>query len=545
MAARRGRDRSAVAPWWKAWRRGDLPHDLFAGLMGTISTVPEAMAFALLAGLPAHMGLYALFLPILAYFLLGTSRDLSLSPTAPVVALLASTVVPIAGDDPDRYVAVALLVSWLAGGILLAAGLLRLGYAASFVSRPVLDGYFAGASLLIAASQVPLLLGLNGGGLDVAEIARSLAAGWGELEPGEVALGAGLLALLYLLHAAGLRAIGPGVAVAAGAAAVGLLGLQAPVVGAIPAGLPDLHLPAIGGGAVARALPGAAAIALVAFLDSVSTARAFAGQNGYRIDPDRELLALGAANVAAGASGAAPVSGNLADTLLLEEAGARTPVTTLVTVALVLVLLLAGADFPRIPLAAFAAIVVHAVVRPGLFAALRRTFAEDRVEFAAGLLCLAGVLTIGLVRGLLIAMGLTVLRMLALANHLPLRTYGVVRDPAPALVDPDGGGRPVDTLLFQPLGGLFFASAGSVVDRMRARIARAPALRRVVIDLRAVPWVDLTACDYLAALARELAARDVALLAVRVRAEVAERFRRCGLGDLLAAEAELSHLLDG
>ena len=167
------------------------------------------------------------------------------------------------------------------------------------------------------------------------------------------------------------------------------------------------------------------------------------------------------------------------------------------------------------------------------------------MEFAAGLICLVGVLSIGLVRGLLIAMGLTVLRMLALANHLPLRSVGLVRDPAPALVELDGGHGSFETLLFQPLGGLFFASAGSVVDRMRARIAAARALRRVVLDLRAVPWVDVTACDYLAGLSRELAAGGVTLRAVRVRADVAARFQRSGLGHLLAAEdeAELARLL--
>ncbi|WP_373044439.1 SulP family inorganic anion transporter [Vulgatibacter sp.] len=539
--------RPPVLAWLPGYRWRDLPRDLFAGLMGTLSTAPEAMAYALLAGLPAQMGLYSLLLPLLVYFVMGTSRELSLAPTATLAAVLAVTLAPLAGGDPARYVALATLVGFLLGGLLLAAGVLRLGYVANFVSRPVLTGYFAGAALLIAASQLGIFFGVHAEGLNLPAIARAAAASWEEAELPSAALGFSLLALLYLLHAIGQRAIGPAVVVVVGTVLVAALEIPTAVIGDIPAGLPPITLPELGGGAALRLMLPAAAIAVLVFLDSSSVARHFANERGYRIDYDQELRALGTANLAAGLTGAAPVSGNLADTIVLEQAGARSPLTALITVVLVLALVLVGADFANVPLVAFAAIVVYGVLRPPHLAALRLTWRFDRAEFLVALICLAGVLGIGLIRGLVLAVALTALVLLARASHPRITEVGFVSEPVPALVArdrvPAAQGFP-GALVFQPLGGLFFASASAVTDLVHGRVTESRGLRLVVLDLRTVPFVDITGCDLLAQLQRDLTSRGVRLVAVRATAAVQERFERYGLAGVLELPGGIEKLFE-
>lgn len=542
--------RLPVLDWMPRYRRSDLRRDLLAGLLATLGTAPEAMAFAMLAGLPPQVGLYALLLPLIVYFLLGSSRELSLAPTAPLAALVGVTVAPLAGGDPARHLAASLAMTWLLGAILVGASLLRLGFLASLVSRPVLNGYLAGAAVLVAVSQIGAMAGVHAEGLTLPDIIEAAAAG-GEVHLPSLALGLSLLALLYAVHVLRVRAVGPALAVIAGTLAVAGLGLETPVVGTIPAGLPPLALPPIDAGSGGRLVAGALAAAALVFFDSTSLARHFAARRGYRVDADQEQLALGASNLAAGLTGAAPVSGNLADTLVLEEARARTPVSGIVTVAIVALLVLVGADLRNVPLAAFAAIVIHGVLRQLHAPDVRRTWRFDRLEVGLAVVAFAGVLGLGLMRGLLAAVVLTVLVLLARVSRPAVRELGLVEEPA-ALVDREripAARPPPGALAFQPVGALFFATAAAVTDHIRARVQDGPAgLDLVVLDLRVTPFIDVTACDELEELRRDLVGRGVRLLVARPNPAVEEKLRRYGLtrdvqlaGDI-AALARALHL---
>lgn len=537
--------RLAVLDWLPGYSRRDLPRDLFAGLMGTLSTVPEAMAYAILAGLPSQAGLYALFAPLLAYFLLGTSRDLALAPTATISALLALTVGRVTAGDPAHFAALCALAAWLLGAALLAAGLLRLGYLAHLVSRPVVDGYFTGAAVVIAAGQIALLLGVQTDGLDLPTIARALATA-PQWQRSSALLGAALLGLLFASRAIGQERFGPALALVAGTLAVHVFRLDVDVIGTLESGLPPLALPSFERGEVRRMLGGVLATSLLVFLESASFARHYADRNGYRLDLDQELRALGVANLLSGATRALPVSGNLGDTILLERAGARTQIVSLVTAALVLLVLLFGADLPNVPIASFAAIIVFAVLRPNHVRPLARARAFDPAEFWLGICCIAGVLWLGLLQGLLLAIGITVLVLLARVAHPTVPEVGYLAGPAPALVlrtERSEAARLPGKRIFQPVGALFFASASAVTEALRQQIDAAEAPELVALDVRLVPFVDFTACLALAQLRHDLEARGVRFVVTRARTRVAAQLARCDPDRAWLLEGDLPALL--
>lgn len=532
--------------WLAKYDARDLPADLLAGALGTLSTVPEVMAYAVLAGLPANAGLYSLLLPLAAYTLLGTSREMSLAPTATLTALLAGTVAPLAGADEARHFALCVLMSWLLGCVLLAAGILRLGYVANLVTSPVLRGYFAGAALVIAAGQVAELLGAGTHGVTLPSIVEAIvrADTWTTTP---LLLGLGLVALMYLLHALGLRHFGPAAAVIAGVGVVRALSLDVPVIGRLEPGLPPFQLPTVHAGELRSLSGGLLAIALLIFLDSAGIARRYADQKGYPIDPDQELRALGVANLAAGATSAMPVSGNLGDTILLGQAGARTPMVGVVTLALVLLVLQFGASLPNLPLAAFAAIIIYAVLRPPDLQSVRRIRQFDAAEFWLGMLCLLGVVLLGLMKGLLLAIAVTVLVLLARASRPHVREIGYVPGAQPSIVDraadPHACDVP-DALVLQPIGALFFASARAVSETARSRFAARPSLPQlVVLDLRVVPWVDFTACEILTSLQEHLRRQGARLLLIRANGYVERQLARAGLAESTAVPGGVQALL--
>ena len=484
-----------LSGYQRAWLRWDL----LAGLTTAAVVVPQAVAYASLAGLPVEVGLYVATVPMVAYALVGTSRPLSVSSTSTISILTAGALVEVgAAGDPGRAAGTAALLALLVGGILTAAGLLRLGFLADFISSPVLAGFKTGMGLVIAASQLGKVLGVSVEGdnffADVWSALRQL----GDANPATVALALGALAVLLALHRWAPRVPGPLIVVALGIALVGLADLEArgvALVGPVGGGLPKLEVPGLAdAGAL---LPAAAGIALMSFIESISAARAFAAKTDPPIDADRELLALGAANVGAGLFQAYPAGGGTSQTAVNDGAGARTQLAGVVTAGVaVLVLTVLAPLLADLAEAILGAVVLVAAIGLVSLAPLVRIRTVRQRDFRLGLVALLGVLTLGVLRGVLVAVLISLLVLLHELDHP--RT--------------GAGERARGLLAVRPEGRLFFANARRVCDRIAAIAAdRQPPPRVVLLDLSAVNDLEITALERLSDLAEDLHGRGMTL----------------------------------
>jgi SulP family sulfate permease len=488
MAGRLGR-------YQRAWLRWDL----LAGLTTAAVVIPQAVAYASLAGLPVQVGLYVATVPMVAYALLGTSRPLSVSSTSTISILTAGALADAgAAGDPARAAATAALLALLVGGILAAAGLLRLGFLADFISSPVLAGFKAGMGLVIAASQLGKVLGVPVKGDGFFAKVWSALTQLGDANPATVALALGGLAVLLALRRWAPRVPGPLVVVVAGIALVALTDLEGrgvALVGPVPGGLPGFELPDLAG-AVAL-LPAAAGIALMSFIESISAARAFAARTDPAVDADRELLALGAANFGAGLFQAYPAGGGTSQTAVNDGAGARTRLAGVVTAAVtVLVLTVLAPLLADLAQAILGAIVLVAAIGLVDLAPLRRIRTIRRRDFWLGLVALIGVLVLGVLRGVLEAVLISLLVLLHELDHPRI----VAGEPAPGL------------LAVRLEGRLFFANARRVVDRIAAIAAgHRPAPQVVLLDFGAVNDLEMTALERLGDFAEDLHGQGKAL----------------------------------
>jgi sulfate permease, SulP family len=474
------------------YRRDWLRWDLLAGLTTAAVVIPQAVAYASLAGLPVEVGLYVAIVPMVAYALVGSSRPLSVSSTSTISILTAGALVEAGADgDPGRAVATASLLALLVGGFLAAAGLLRLGFLADFISSPVLAGFKAGMGLYIAASQLGKVLGVPVEGDSFFAKVWSALGQLGDANPATVALALGGLAALLALHRWAPKVPGPLVVVVLGIALVAstdLEGRGVALVGPVNGGLPTFALPDLDG--VGRLLPAAAGIALMSFIESISAARAFAARTDPPVDADRELLALGAANLAGGLFQAYPAGGGTSQTAVNDGAGARTQVAELVTAAMaVLTLTLLASLLADLAQPILGAIVLVAAIGLVNLAPLRRIRSVRQRDFWLGLVALGGVLTFGVLRGVLVAVLISLLVLLHELDH----PHVVAGQSAPGL------------LVVRPEGRLFFANARRVVDQIGAIVVdQQPPPRVVLLDLTVVPDLEITALDRLADLAEDL-----------------------------------------
>jgi sulfate permease, SulP family len=498
----------------RSYQRAWLRWDLLAGLTTAAVVVPQAVAYASLAGLPVQVGLYVATMPMVAYALVGTSRPLSVSSTSTISILTAGALVDAgATNDPGRAATTASLLALLVGGMLVAAGLLRLGFLADFISSPVLAGFKAGMGLVIAASQLGKVLGVPVQGESFFAKVWSALAQLGDANPATVGLALGGLAVLLALRRWVTRVPGPLVVVAAGIALVALTDLErrgVALVGPVSGGLPSLELPGLAG--AAALLPAAAGIALMSFIESISAARAFAARSDPPVDADRELLALGAANLGAGLFQAYPAGGGTSQTAVNDGAGARTRLAGVVTAGMtVLALTLLAPLLGDLPQAILGAIVLVAALGLVNLAPLRRIRTIRQRDYWLGLVALAGVLAVGVLRGVLEAVLISLLVLLHELNHPRI----VADERAPGL------------LAVRPEGRLFFANARRVCDRIAAiAVARRPPPRVVLLDLSAVNDLEVTALERLAELAETLHGRGMALWVAAPSQRPLEMLRR-------------------
>jgi high affinity sulfate transporter 1 len=530
----------------RGYRRAWLPRDLTAGVLIVALAIPLSMGMAELAGMPPVAGLYSCILPLVAYAFFGSSPQLVVALDASTAAMLGAAVAPLAGGDPLRYAALAGGLTLLVGIVLLAAGAARLGLIADFLSEPVLLGYQAGLALVVAAGQLPRLLGVTVQSDTTLGQYWELLAGLGGAQPWSAALG--IAALLIVLLSRRLWPVVPGalVALVLGAAVVYAFDLESAgvaVLGEIPSGLPPLGVPDVSWGDLRQLLPAAAAIALLAAADTLVSSRVFAARGRYSVDADRDLVGLGAANAVSALSGGIATSASAARTAVAESVGSRTQVAGLTAAALmVVVLLVLTGPLAYVPVAVLAAIVVAAVLRLIDLKALRTLSRVRRVELVIALAALTGVVAVGLLQGVVIAMGLSLLDFLWRTS----RPHDAVLGRAPGRRGfhditraRDAAGVP-GTLVYRFDAPLFYANAERFRSRVLRLVGRHPDTRLVVLDASPIADIDVTAGRMLGELQEQLAADGVRL----VVAAAVGRVRDLLVGDELKVDFTAADMYD-
>lgn len=517
--------------------------DLVAGLTVGVMLVPQGMAYAMLAGVPPVHGLYAALAPVVIYALLGTSRQLSVGPVAMDSLLVAAGVAPLAGGDGERYLALAISLSLVVGVIQLILGTLRAGFLVHLLSRPVLTGFTAAAAIVIATSQLGSLLGVPLGRGRVHEVLASAAGSWSSVHSLTVVIGAAALAVGFALRRWAPRIPAAMVLVVVGGFASALAGFEATgvsVVGPVPSGLPAPRLVLPDLVDLSALLPVALAIALVGFMESIAVAKVYATRHGYEVDPDRELKALGAANLAGSLFQAFPVTGGFSRTAVNDQAGARTQRSALVAAAVVAVtLLFLTGLFHALPHAILAAIIVTAVVGLVDVRGMVRLWRIDRRDFALMALTGLATLVLGIQQGILVGAGLSIAVVLeqivrphvAVLGRMPdSRIYrDIARNPE-AVVDPDIAVLRMDASLFYGNAEAFKEAARAALDP-DPHGGRAPSC--LVIDAYAINRVDSTGLDALLALLDELRASSKSLRLACVKGLLRDRLASGGfLADL-------------
>lgn len=505
----------------RGYRRSLLSSDLVAGLTVWAVLVPEALAYATIAGVSPVVGLYAAPPALVLYAAFGSSRHLVTGPMSATAALSAAAVADLATAGSDDYVALTAALAVATGVVALVAGIIRLGFVSNFISEPVIKGFIIGIALTIIIGQVPKLFGIEGADGNFFEKAWEVVAHLGDTSVVTLAVGGASLAVVLALRRFVPAVPGSLVAVALGVLAVTLFDLDGhgvAIVGSIESGLPTVGLPDVPAGDYGRLAASAVGVALVGFAEGLGAAKTYAAREHYEIDADRELIGLGAANLGAGLASGMVVNGSLSKTAVNGSAGARSQVSGLVVAVLTVVtLLLLTGLFENLPEATLAAVVIAAVIElvdVGTLLAFRRAWSRHlgriygvaaRPDFLAALAALVGVLVFDTLPGLFIGVAASIVLLVYRAAHPHVAVLG--RLPGSERfgdVERYDDAEPVPgVVVVRPETALFFANAEAVSARVRAEVARRDA-RAVVVDAETVPSIDISAVRALDALADDL-----------------------------------------
>jgi high affinity sulfate transporter 1 len=541
-----------AARWLADYRIGWLASDIVAGVTLAAYAIPVSLAYAALAGLPPQAGVYGYLLGGLGYALLGSSRQLAIGPTSAISLMIAGAVGAMAGGDAERYGEIASLAGFTVALLCLIAWLLRLSMLVRLISDSILVGFKAGAGLTIVMTQLPSLLGVSGGGHNFLERALLLAGQLGQVH--YLVLGLGVVAILLLIL--GDRFV-PGRPVALAvvalsiivASAFGLPALGVPTTGEIPAGLPSLDGPALRLRDVEGIVPLAAGCLLLAYIEGVSAARAFAAKHGYTLDPRQEFLGIGAANLAAALGHGYPVAGGLSQSAVNDKAGARTPLSLVfASLTLSLCLLFLTGLLENLPKAVLAAIVLTAVYGLIDLPAMLRMWRISRMDFYAATIALGAVLLLGILQGILLAALASILLLLVRATHPHVAFLGRIpgtNSYSDFARHPENEPLP-GVIAFRPEASLLYVNAESVLEAVSSRLEASDSLNihMVVCDLSASPHIDLAGSGMLHQLHGELARRGIALRIVGARGRVRDLLRADGIGERVGGVDRLVTLDD-
>ncbi|MDI9239086.1 SulP family inorganic anion transporter [Lysobacter sp. LF1] len=522
-------------------RAGPQRGDIVAGLTAAAVVIPKAMAYATIAGLPIEVGLYTAFVPMLVYALLGTSRPLSVSTTTTIAILTGAeltAVVPTA--DAGQLIVATATLTLMVGAILIVASLLRLGFVANFISLPVLVGFKAGIGVVIIVDQLPKLLGLHFEKGSFVQNIGEILRGLGHISWPTLAVGAGTIVALTLIERLRPRWPAPLIAVAAAIAGAGLLGWQShgiDLVGTVPSGFPHLTLPDL---TLAQQLwPGACGIALMSFTETIAVGRAFQASHEPLPRANRELLATGAGNLAGAFFGAMPSGGGMSQTAVNRRAGARTQMAQVVTAAATVATMLLLAPLiglmPHATLAALVIVYSIGLIHPADFRDILRV---RRTEFIWAVAAFAGVMLLGTLKGILVAIVVSLVALAHQAADPPVRVLGrkrgthVYRGLTPE--HPDDETFP-GLLLLRVEGRLFFMNAERVAEKVRPLITEHRP-DYVVFDLSGLFDLEYSALSALVDAERRYRAAGVQLVLVELNQDVLAMVRRSPLGDALGEQ---------
>jgi high affinity sulfate transporter 1 len=529
-----------IAGWLPDLSGSTIRADVLAGIALAGLLVPEGMAYAGIAGVPPQAGLYSLTAGLLMYALLGSSRHLAVSCTSGSAAMLAALIAPLAGGDLSRYTLLASATAIVAGVLFLAAAVFRLGFVSEFISKPVLKGFVFGLGVTIMVKQAPKLLGIEKGTGDTLAQAWHVIVSLPHTNPWAFAIGGGALALIFVLGAVAPRVPSALVVFVLGILAVEYFDLDrrgVEIAGKVPAGLPHVQLPLISRDDLLDVFAGAVGIVLIVYAEGLAAARTFAAKYRYDISPNQELAAIGVANLASGLTQGIIVGGGMSGTAANSAGGARTQLSTITTVLVsVLTLLFLMPLFEKLPEAVLGAIVFHAVWHLADVKEMRRLASLRTGSIWAALTAMAGVLELGVLKGLVLAMCLTLVAVLKKISTPQDSVLGKLPG-TETLVDaeqyPEAEAIP-GLLIFRPNGILFFANANRVRNRVHAAVQNAgQPIKRVVLTLEASPEIDATSLDMLEQLRNELNENGIELAFARVQDRVRDLFRRSGFLDRL------------
>ena len=540
-----------VLSWLPGYQRSWLRFDLVAGLTVCGILVPEGMAYAQLAGVPPEYAFYAAPIGLLAYALLGSSRQLVVAVSSAVAIMSAATISELADAGSAEYVALTAALAILAGLVSITAGVLRLGRIAQFFSESVLLGFVFGLALLITVKQLPKLLGVEAHGDTAIALIRDMLPHLSETDLLTLAVGAGGIAGMIVLERLVPRVPAALIVLLGSIAASAALGLEArgvAVVGELPAGLAGPSLPGVGWDAVPQLFVGALAIALVAFAEAIGPAEEFAREHGGKIDPSRELIALGAANTGAGFFSGFPIGSSLSKSAANDRAGAKTPASLITAAAATaLVALFLTPLFEPLPEATLGAIVVVAVAGMMKVSKMQRLWRLRRADFWLAVIALAGVLVMPTLPALALAVVVSLGMLIWRASQARLTFLGRAR----------GGLEPVDLrsapdaaipglLVVRPDEMLFFANVASVRDGIVEAVADAdPHPSVVLLDLGLTPEVDVPVVEALEHLHERLAGDGIELWLSHLRPDTRDLLDRAGALTAIGSGRVYARVVDG
>ncbi|MCI5076532.1 sulfate permease [Oricola sp.] len=540
--------RIPILDWGRRYDRDAFANDALAAVIVTIMLIPQSLAYALLAGLPAQMGIYASILPIVLYAIFGTSRALAVGPVAVVSLMTATAVGNVAAQGTPEYIAAALTLAFLSGLFLAGLGLFRLGFLANFLSHPVIAGFITASGIIIAASQLKHILGIDASGHNLLELLVSLFEHLGDINWITFVIGASATAALFwvrkglkpLLLARGLKPrladtaakSGPVAVVAITTLVVWLFSLDkfgVKTVGDVPQGFPPLTAPSFSPDVWASLAGSAILISIIGFVESVSVAQTLAAKKRQRIDPDQELIGLGMANIGGAFTGGYPVTGGFSRSVVNYDAGAETPAAGAFTaMGLLMASLFLTPLLFFLPKATLAATIIVAVLSLVDFSILKKTWAYSRADFAAVSVTILATLFVGVELGVTMGVALSILIHLYRSSRPHMAVVGQVPGTEHyrnvlrhEVITHD------DILTLRVDESLYFANARFLEDRIYDMVAQRPKLKHVVLMCPAINEIDMSALESLEAINERLKELSVQFHLSEVKGPVMDRLKRC------------------
>ena len=550
-----------ILDWGRRYNRATLGSDLLAAVIVTLMLIPQSLAYAMLAGLPPEVGLYASIAPLLLYALFGSSRVLAVGPVAVVSLMTATAIGQYADSGSPQYWEAAIALAFLSGLMLLAMGLLRLGFLANFLSHPVISGFISASGILIAFSQLKVILGIDASGQSLPQLIPAMLAALPQTHALTLAMGIAATVFLFwvrkglkpLLMARGMPAkradalakAGPVLAIIATTLLTWLAGWDGQgvrIVGEVPAGLPPLLMPSFDGALWQQLWMPALLISVVGFVESVSVGQTLAAKRRQRIEPDQELVALGASNMGAAFSGGFPVTGGFARSVVNFDAGARTPAAGVFTaIGIALASLLLTPALYYLPHATLAATIIVAVLSLVDFSILKHTWRYSKADFAAVAATLLATLLVGVEAGLIAGVGLSLLLYLWRTSRPHIAEVGLMPGTEhfrnvlrhPVLTSPSLVSLRVDE-------SLYFANARALEDRINQAVAANPELRHLVLQCSAINSIDASALESLEAINQRLLSAGIGFHFSEIKGPVMDRLQRSDFLDHLNGQVFLS-----